>query len=107
MKELRGQWKIVEMEQWDQDYIDLVEPGYIRFGSDQRGEFVFGTVQGFLDCRYSGKGLSLKAEFSWDGSSEYDPVSGRGWVEVTGKDQIYGMLYFHLGDESWFKAIKE
>jgi len=24
-----GRWKITEMEQWDQDYIDMEEPGII------------------------------------------------------------------------------
>ena len=32
------------MEQWDQDYIDLEEPGHFRFRKDGMGEFVFGTV---------------------------------------------------------------
>ena len=26
-----GKWKIVNMEKWGQEYIDLVEPGYIVF----------------------------------------------------------------------------
>ena len=46
-----GTWRIIEMEQWDQDYIDLVVPGYIAFREDQRGEFQFGAVHGDLDYR--------------------------------------------------------
>jgi hypothetical protein len=46
-----GTWHIIEMEQWDQDYIDLVVPGYISFRKDQRGEFQFGAVHGDLDYR--------------------------------------------------------
>ncbi len=26
-----GPWRIVEMEQWDKDYIDLEGPGFIKF----------------------------------------------------------------------------
>ena len=26
-----GTWRIVEMEQWDRDYIDLEGPGFIKF----------------------------------------------------------------------------
>ncbi len=107
MKEFVGKWKIIEMEQWDQEYIDLIEPGYIQFDSEQLGEIRFGTVHGFLDCRFSSKGQPPKVNFSWDGGSEGDPVSGRGWVELTGKNKIYGMLYIHRGDESWFNATKE
>ena len=28
---LLGKWRIVEMELWDRDFLDLVEPAYIRF----------------------------------------------------------------------------
>jgi len=41
-----GKWRITEMEQWDQDYIDLEEPGYFRFHKDGLDEFV--TVQHIL-----------------------------------------------------------
>ena len=47
MKEFVGKWKIIEMGQWDQEYIDLIEPGYIQFDSEQLGEIHFGTVHGF------------------------------------------------------------
>ena len=26
-----GRWRIVEADQWDRDYLDLVEPAFIRF----------------------------------------------------------------------------
>lgn len=94
------------MEQWDQDYIDLVQPGYFQFSKDGLGEFVFGTVNGSLDCRYDNKKDPKKVEFSWEGTSEYDPVSGRGWLEIVEADQIQGMLFFHNGDESWVKVKK-
>jgi hypothetical protein len=41
-----GTWRIIEMEQWDQDYIDLVVLGYFSFRDDNLGEFQFGTVHG-------------------------------------------------------------
>ncbi len=106
MKEYLGKWKIVEMGEWDQDYIDLVEPGYIQFDEDDLGEFVFGTVQGFLDCRYQKESVSHKVEFSWDGNSDNDPANGRGWAVIEDENKLFGMLYIHCGDESWFKATK-
>jgi hypothetical protein len=45
-----GHWRIIEMEQWDSDYIDMVVPGYVEFEKDGLGYFRFGTVQGELDC---------------------------------------------------------
>ena len=29
-----GNWRITEMEQWDQDFIDAEVPGYISFGEN-------------------------------------------------------------------------
>ena len=106
MNRFIGNWKITEMGQWDQYYIDLIEPGYFGFDRDGMGEFVFGTVNGFMDCRYDNNKDAKRVEFSWDGTCEHDPVCGRGWFEVKATDQIYGELFIHNGDESWVKAVK-
>ena len=74
---LLGKWRIVEMALWDSDFLDLVEPAYIRFDAQGRGEFVFGAVQGSLHCRYGPAGV----RFTWQGSEEMDPVSGAGDAE--------------------------
>ena len=78
----RGTWRIIEMEQWDQDYIDLVVPGYIAFREDNQGEFQFGTVHGNLDYRVEPYQEPARLEFSWEGEAEMDPVSGRGWAMI-------------------------
>jgi len=44
MKTPVGKWRLIDMEQWDQDFIDLVEPGYIAFKRGGTGEMVFGAV---------------------------------------------------------------
>jgi hypothetical protein len=93
------------MEQWDLDYIDLEGPGYIRFASQNLGEFRFGAVQGELDCRQAGTETDPRVEFSWSGFSDSDSVSGRGWAELR-DGKLHGHLYFHLGDDSWFIAGK-
>jgi len=101
-----GRWRIVEMEQWERDYIDLVVPGYIEFEKDNLGSFQFGTVQGQLDCRVETHGVGNRIEFSWEGQNDNDPGCGRGWAEVR-DGQLYGRLYLHLGDDSSFKATKK
>lgn len=106
MNKFIGKWKISEMEQWDQEYIDLVEPGYVQFNKNGQGVFVFGTVNGFTDCRYDTKTSPSRVEFSWEGTSEYDPVSGRGWFEIKSDKSIFGVIFIHNGDDSWVKAIK-
>ncbi len=102
-----GKWKIIEMEQWNQHYIDLVEPGYIELSNNGLGAFVFGTVNGFIDYRTSKENEEEIIEFSWDGTSEYDPICGRGKLEFKDTNTIHGRLFIHNGDDSWLVAIKE
>ena len=91
------------MEQWDQDYIDLVVPRYITFREDNLGEFQFGAVHGDLAYRIEPYQDADRLEFSWEGENEMDPVSGRGWAII--KDgQLQGRIYFHEGDDSGFTA---
>ena len=46
-----GRWRILEMEQWDKDFIDLIGEGHITFQKKNRGELHFGAVECDLDCR--------------------------------------------------------
>lgn len=45
-----------------------------------------------------------RVEFSWDGTDEGDPVSGRGWAALQDDGSLGGRIYFHLGDASGFRA---
>jgi len=51
MKEIAGRWRITAMDTWDQDYVDLIEPGFFAFDYNGMGSFVFGAVRGWLDTR--------------------------------------------------------
>ena len=97
MNQLHGRWQIVWMEEWGQDYVDLVEPGYFRFEPED-GQFVFGDVQGWIDPRYSAD--LQRVDFSWQGVSAEDDLCGRGWFAVSGPGQAEGRLFIHNGDES-------
>jgi hypothetical protein len=99
---LTGRSRIVEMSGWDRDAVDLVEPGFIEFAADGTGEFDFIAVRGWLDCRPPG--LDGRVEFTWAGSDEGDPVSGRGWAGRVDGETIKGHVFFHLGDDSSFRA---
>lgn len=99
-----GRWQIIEMEVWDQDFVELKGPGYIKFDKDNLGTFQFGTTQGQLDCRLEEQGSeSPRIEFSWDGQDYNTPASGRGWA-ILQDGELSGRIYIHLGDDSWFKA---
>ena len=46
-----GRWRIFEMEQWDQHFVDVEVPGYIVIKERRGGEFQFGLVKGIIDYR--------------------------------------------------------
>ena len=92
------------MELWDQEYVDMEEPGHITFKEDGTGQLHFGCVDAQLDW-WRDKDVE-RVDFSFTGFDEGDEVSGRGWVAVEAK-QLAGQLAFHQGDESAFKARKE
>jgi len=95
----------MEMEQWDQKFIDMETEGYISFDEDDMGLFQFGLVKGQIDYRIENYDGSEKIEFSWQGQDENDEVSGRGWAVIK-NNHLEGRFYFHMGDDSWFKANK-
>jgi hypothetical protein len=103
---LTGRWRIVAMELWDTDAIDLVAPGFIEFDSDQTGRFGFIAVQGWMDCREGIRDGRPGVEFTWEGSDEGDPVSGRGWAVLADDGTLDGRIFFHLGDDSGFRAVR-
>ncbi len=101
-----GDWRITAMEVWDAAYFDMEVPAHITIRSDLTGEFQFGLVQGDIDARVSVADGLARVEFSWSGVDENDPMSGRGWMRVTG-DQAEGRLFIHLGDDSAFTAVRQ
>lgn len=92
------------MSGWDRDAIDLVEPGFIEFAKDGTGRFGFIAVDGWLDCRPAERNGRPGVEFTWEGSDEGDQVSGRGWAVLVNDKTIQGPLFFHMGDDSSFRA---
>ena len=101
---LMGRWRITEMDLWEQDDIDLVAPGFVEFGEDHRGSLGFIAVRGGIDWREAPRDGQPGAEFTWEGFDEGDPVTGRGWTVVEEGGSLRGHIYFHLGDDSGFRA---
>ncbi len=100
-----GRWRITEMDNWDQEAVDLVQPGFIEFDDDDGlGELGFIAVTGELDCRDADRDGRPGVGFSWQGSDEGDDVSGRGWAALSPDGTLEGHIYFHLGDDSAFRA---
>lgn len=97
---LAGKWRIVEMELWGADFLDMLEPAYIAFDGKGSGEFLFGCVIASLDCDDTPGGT----EFTWQGHDEMDEASGDGFAELEDDGSLTGEIHFHNGDESTFKA---
>ena len=60
-----GRWRIVEMEQWDQDHVDMDSPGHITFKKGGTGQLHFGCVEAELDWRFEAD--TGRLEFPSDG----------------------------------------
>lgn len=103
IKPFVGTWRITEMEVWDQDYVDMEVPGYIRIGQNGLGRFQFGLVCGEIDGRVEPCSNTPRFAFSWSGGDENDPACGRGWATID-SGELTGRIYLHLGDDSAFRA---
>ena len=104
---MKGRWRIVEMELWDEDAIDLLGPAFIEITADGRGSFRFIAVEGWMDIRRVQRDGTPAIEFSWEGNDECDPVNGRGWATLQGDGSLSGRIYIHGGDDSAFRAVRE
>jgi len=102
-----GWWRIVEMDLWDGEDVDLVAPGFIEFNPDHRGSLGFIAVQGEIDWRETSRYGRSGLEFSWEGFDESDPVTGRGWAVLEDDGSLRGHIYFHLGDDSGFRGKRD
>ena len=103
---LTGRWRIIAMELWDTDAIDLVAPGFIEFDGRRAGRLSFVAVEGQLDCREAVRDGHPGVEFTCEGGDDEDPVTGRGWAVLTDDDTLDGRIFFHLGDDSGFRATR-
>lgn len=67
------------MSVWDEEYFNEEQQAFIEFADKDRGEFHFGDVHGFRDCRRSERNGEPAVEWTWEGNAEMDSVRGRGW----------------------------
>jgi len=106
-KAFAGRWRIVEMDVWDNDALDEVEQAHITFRGGSDGEIAFAALKGDLDVRYGARDGSASAEFTWEGSDDNDPASGRGWAMIGTAGRLVGHLYIHKGDDSGFVCERD
>ena len=95
-----GRWRIIWMEMWDNDYIDMEVPAHITIYDKGNGSFQFGLVEGEFETDLE----KTYIDGSWGGSDENDDASGEinAYYE---EGELHGEIYFDNGDESEFRAV--
>ena len=104
---IAGRWRIAETALWDDDDLDMAEPAVIEFGRARRGSLSLLAITATLDWRPAQIDARAGAEFSFEGFDEGDPISGRGWAALGADGTVRGHLFFHMGDDSTFRAVAE
>ena len=101
-----GRWRITEMEAWDSDWSDEEQAGFIQFDAGDRGESHFGDIHSQVDYRIGERDGKPGVEWSWEGNDRDQAVFGRGWAVLQDDGSLTGMIFFHDGEKSSFRADK-
>ncbi len=104
MKKFAGTWNIIEMDQWDTDYINMETQAYIKVDKKGNGEFQFGLVWGEINGEIEEFGGETRFSFTFEGNDEMDAMSGDGWLKQIDENSLQGFVRFHSGDSSLLKA---
>lgn len=104
---ITGRWFIKETELWDRDFLDMLEPAHMDFNKNGLGYFIFGAVQGEMDYVRCERGGKQAVEFTWAGDDDGHEASGRGWAELEEDGTLSGRIFFHMGDNSGFRASSQ
>ncbi len=98
---IRGEWRIIEMEVWDKDFLDLMGPARIAIDAKGQGEFSFGCVNGDFSARMAGTSLISR----WTGNDEMDEASGEISIDLEPDGSLTGEISLDNGDETEFRAV--
>ena len=79
-------------------------PAYIQVEENHLGYFQFGLVSGQLDGEIEIVNGKERFWFTWDGYDEGHPMTGSGWLKLSGQNSLEGRIKLHLGDSSHFWA---
>lgn len=91
-----GSWRITAADMWDDGYLDLVAPAWLRIDADGHGAFALGVIHADMEVSY---GRSI-VSFRWHGSDEGDEISGDGSAELQDDGTLEIELSIHNGDDA-------
>jgi hypothetical protein len=98
-----GEWRITATGLWAPADLDEFAPAHITFSANRHGKLALIAIEADIDYRVVRRDGKPAVEFSWQGSDDGQPISGRGWA-LLGDGQIAGRLFIHQGDETSFTA---
>jgi hypothetical protein len=101
-----GQWRIMKMDLWSTEDLDLLGPAHLTLEHDGLGRLEFLAIEADVDYRVVQRDSLPAVEFSFEGSDEGDRISGRGWAILDG-EQLRDRLFLHRGDDSGFAARRD
>ena len=97
--EYHGWWRITETSAWINDGIDILGPAMLSLtGHDDR--LRMHSLLAYVACKPTKTGIS----FTWEGSWEYDQMSGSGRVTLRNDGSLRGTFRIKDGDSSTFVA---
>ena len=104
--DISGRWRIIAMDLWDREAVEMDGPAYVDLRRDGTGVLHFVAVDAELDCEPSTRDGRPVVDFTFEGVDDGENRCGRGWLRLAGPDELEGYLWFHLGDKSGFRATR-
>jgi hypothetical protein len=97
--EYRGWWRITHLSNWPSVDLDILGPAVLSLtgGTDRLRAFV---LLAYIQARPTKTGVS----FTWQGSWEFDELTGTGTVKVGRDGTLKGTLRIKDGDSTSFTA---
>jgi hypothetical protein len=100
--EYAGWWRIIETSAWTAKHLDLLGPALISLGTAHGDRLRVLAILANVNAKLTKSGVS----FTWQGASEYDPISGTGRARLGSDGRLKGKIAIAHGDESTFLAVR-
>lgn len=108
IKPFVGEYKITEMPNFDDKYLNMEGDPTIIICEDGSGEFHFGVVTGHFQGKIKDKNGDMVFAFKWTGNDECDDAAGTGWLLIDNENEgAEGEICFEDADEYYFYAYKK
>ncbi len=105
--DISGKWRVAEMPDLADDYLELTPDPHVtlkvRARGEIDGEYEFGAQNGTIDGRLErltdGR---VRLSFTFEGNDELDPVHGYGEATLIDENTLDGYMRYHQGDTDRF-----